>query len=88
MSFDAVAFILGLGYVMGLRSSLILCAGGFLSNFVLVPLIWMIGSHLPDTPVYPAIDPHRADDGRRRSSAATSATSASARSPPPASSAS
>jgi len=41
-SFDAVAFILGLGYVMGLRSSMILCAGGVLSNFVLVPLIWMI----------------------------------------------
>ncbi len=53
-SFDAVAFILGLGYVMGLRSSMILCAGGVLSNFVLVPLIWMIGSHLPDTAVYPA----------------------------------
>ena len=33
---------------MGLRSSMILCAGGVLSNFVLVPLIWMIGSHLPD----------------------------------------
>ena len=41
-------FILGLGYVMGLRSSMILCAGGVLSNFVLVPLIWMIGSHIPD----------------------------------------
>ncbi len=57
LNFDAVAFILGLGYVMGLRSSLILCAGGFLSNFVLVPLIWMIGSHLPDAPVYPATIP-------------------------------
>ena len=47
-SFDAIGFILGLGYVMGLRSSMILCAGGVLSNLVLVPLIWMIGSHLPD----------------------------------------
>ncbi len=56
-SFDAIAFILGLGYVMGLRSSMILCAGGVLSNFVLVPLIWMIGSHLPDTAVYPAVVP-------------------------------
>jgi putative OPT family oligopeptide transporter len=55
-SFDAIAFILGLGYVMGLRSSMILCAGGVLSNFVLVPLIWMIGSHLPDA-VYPATTP-------------------------------
>ena len=31
------------GYVMGLRSSMLLCAGGVLSNFVLVPLIWFIG---------------------------------------------
>ncbi|MGA2185611.1 MAG: oligopeptide transporter, OPT family [Bryobacteraceae bacterium] len=53
LSFDAIGFILGLGYVMGLRSSLILCAGGVLSNLVLVPLIWMIGSHLPDAAVYP-----------------------------------
>jgi putative OPT family oligopeptide transporter len=57
VSFDAISFILGLGYVMGLRSSLILCAGGVLSNVVLVPLIWMIGSHLPDTVVYPATVP-------------------------------
>ncbi|MCL4402390.1 MAG: oligopeptide transporter, OPT family [Acidobacteria bacterium] len=56
-SFDAIGFILGLGYVMGLRSSMILCAGGVLSNFVLVPLIWMVGSHLPDTAVYPATVP-------------------------------
>src|SRR5690349_16612619 len=54
--FDAISFILGLGYVMGLRSSMILCAGGFLSNFVLVPLIWMIGQTLPDA-VYPATVP-------------------------------
>jgi len=54
LSFDAIGFILGLGYVMGLRSSMILCAGGFFSNLVLVPLIWMIGSHLQDIAVYPA----------------------------------
>jgi putative OPT family oligopeptide transporter len=58
LSFDAVAFILGLGYVMGLRSSMILCAGGFLSNLVLVPLIWMIGRELPEgAVVYPATVP-------------------------------
>jgi len=57
LSFDAISFILGLGYVMGLRSSLILCAGGVLSNLVLVPLIWMIGSHLPDVAVYPGQTP-------------------------------
>jgi len=55
-SFDAIGFTLGLGYVMGLRSSMILCAGGILSNFVLVPLIWFVGSHL-DTAVYPAAIP-------------------------------
>jgi putative OPT family oligopeptide transporter len=54
--FDAIGFILGLGYVMGLRSSMILCAGGVLSNFVLVPLIWFVGSHI-DVSVYPASMP-------------------------------
>jgi putative OPT family oligopeptide transporter len=56
LSFDAIGFILGLGYVMGLRSSMILCAGGVLSNLVLVPLIWMIGSNMPDA-VYPGTIP-------------------------------
>ena len=56
IGFDAIGFILGLGYVMGLRSSMILCAGGVLSNFVLVPLIWFVGSHL-DSAVYPAAIP-------------------------------
>ena len=52
VGFDALSFILGLGYVMGLRSSMVLCAGGVLSNFVLVPLIWMIGQYMPEV-VYP-----------------------------------
>jgi putative OPT family oligopeptide transporter len=56
-NFDAIAFILGLGYVMGLRSSMILVAGGVLANFVFVPLIWMIGRHLPEFNVYPAVKP-------------------------------
>jgi putative OPT family oligopeptide transporter len=55
-NFDAISFILGLGYVMGLRSSLILCAGGVMSNFVLVPLVWMIGSHVTGA-VYPGTAP-------------------------------
>jgi putative OPT family oligopeptide transporter len=54
--FDAISFILGLGYVMGLRSSMILCAGGVMSNFVLVPMIWFIGGHIA-TAVYPASMP-------------------------------
>lgn len=53
LGFDSITFILGLGYVMGLRSSMILCAGGVFSNFVIVPLIWMIGSHFPDLAVHP-----------------------------------
>jgi putative OPT family oligopeptide transporter len=56
LSFDAVGFILGLGYVMGLRSSMILVAGGVLSNLVLVPLIWYVGQHVPEA-VYPATMP-------------------------------
>ena len=55
-NFDAISFILGLGYVMGLRSSLILCAGGVLANFVLVPLFWMVGSHVAGA-VYPGTTP-------------------------------
>ena len=54
LSFDAISFILGLGYVMGLRRSMILCAGGVLSNLVLVPLIRMVGSHIGNAAVYPA----------------------------------
>jgi len=56
-NFDAISFILGLGYVMGLRSSMVLCAGGVLANFVLVPLIWMIGREFPEVAVYPATTP-------------------------------
>ena len=56
-NFDAVSFILGLGYIMGLRIALIFCAGGVLVNFVLVPVIWFIGSHMGDVTVYPAVIP-------------------------------
>jgi putative OPT family oligopeptide transporter len=56
-NFDAIAFILGLGYVMGLRSSMVLVAGGLLSNLVLVPLIWMIGREFADAVVYPGTAP-------------------------------
>ncbi len=57
LRFDAIAFILGLGYVMGLRASMLLCAGGVLSNLVLVPLIWFLGQHIGDVAVYPATVP-------------------------------
>ena len=55
-SFDAIGFIMGLGYVMGLRSSLVFCAGSVLTSFVLVPMIWFIGSHT-DISLYPAMMP-------------------------------
>ncbi len=56
-NFDAVGFILGLGYVMGLRIALIFCAGGVLVNFVLVPMTWFVGSHMGDVTLYPASIP-------------------------------
>jgi putative OPT family oligopeptide transporter len=56
-NFDAVSFILGLGYVMGLRVALIFCAGGVLVNFLLVPLIWFVGSHMGNLVLYPASIP-------------------------------
>jgi len=55
-SFDAISFIMGLGYVMGLRSSLAFCAGSVLTSFVLIPVIWYFGSHI-DAAVYPAVIP-------------------------------
>jgi putative OPT family oligopeptide transporter len=56
-NFDAIGFILGLGYIMGLRIALIFCAGGVLVNFVLVPAIWFVGSHMGDVTVYPGLTP-------------------------------
>lgn len=56
-NFDAIGFILGLGYVMGLRVALVFCAGGVLVNFVLVPMIWFVGSHMGDATIYPATIP-------------------------------
>ncbi len=55
-SFDAISFILGLGYVMGLRSAMVFCAGGILANFVLIPSIWFLGGHM-NAAVYPATIP-------------------------------
>lgn len=44
---DAIPSILGLGYVIGLRNSLVLIAGSFLSVLILVPTIFFVGQHLP-----------------------------------------
>ena len=62
-NFDAISFVLGLGYVMGLRISLIFCAGGILVNFVLVPMIWFIGSHMGDVDGVSCHHPHFAHGG-------------------------
>jgi putative OPT family oligopeptide transporter len=55
-NFDAVTFVLGLGYVMGIRSAIVFCAGGIFSNFVLTPLFWFTGSHMAAA-VYPGTVP-------------------------------
>ena len=56
--FDAISFIMGLGYVMGLRSAMVFCAGSILTSFVLVPLIWFFGSHFDiSATVYPGAIP-------------------------------
>lgn len=41
-----LTMILGLGYIIGLRFSLIICIGSFVSWFVFVPLIFDLGQHL------------------------------------------
>ena len=43
---DVLAMIFGLGYIIGLRYAAIICAGSFLSWFVLVPLFNDIGQSL------------------------------------------
>lgn len=42
------AAIVGIGYIVGLRYAAIICAGSFLSYFVLVPMVHAIGVHVPD----------------------------------------
>jgi putative OPT family oligopeptide transporter len=41
------AAIIGIGYIVGIRYAAIICAGSFLSYFVLVPLVHAIGAHAP-----------------------------------------
>jgi len=42
------AAVMGLGYIVGLRYAAIICAGSFLSWWVLVPTVSYIGAGLPD----------------------------------------
>jgi putative OPT family oligopeptide transporter len=43
---NAGAAVLGLGYIIGLRYSAIICAGSFVSWLVLIPAIWYFGQHV------------------------------------------
>ena len=42
------AAIVGIGYIVGIKYAAIICAGSFLSFFVLVPMVHAIGVHVPD----------------------------------------
>jgi putative OPT family oligopeptide transporter len=44
---DVLASVVGLGYIIGLRYSAIICAGSFVSWFLLVPLVAHFGAQLP-----------------------------------------
>src|SRR6266511_727569 len=54
LSFDAVAFILGLGYLMGLHSRMFLGGGASTPNLVLAPLIGLMGGGPPTSWSTPA----------------------------------
>lgn len=42
---DTTAFFVGLGYIIGLRYAAVLCAGSFLSWFVIVPIFGYVQTH-------------------------------------------
>ena len=54
VSLNAVALIVGLGYITGLRFSAIICAGGLFSNLIMVPLIYHFGQHIGSVSIPPA----------------------------------
>jgi putative OPT family oligopeptide transporter len=56
LKLDALSAFLGLGYVIGLRYNAIIVAGGLLSHFAFIPVIWFLGQHLPG-PLYPGTIP-------------------------------
>lgn len=43
---NTLSAVLGLGYIVGLRYSAIICAGSFVSWFLLIPSIWFFGKHI------------------------------------------
>ena len=54
VSVNAIAMIVGLGYITGLRFSAIICAGGFFSALIVVPLVYHFGQHIPALMIPPA----------------------------------
>src|SRR5512136_410480 len=46
---DVLASVVGLGYIIGLRYSAVICAGSFVSWFLLVPLVAHFGAQLSST---------------------------------------
>ncbi len=49
---DALAALLGLGYIIGIKYSAIIVGGSILSYLVLVPAFFFIGQHIPEV-IYP-----------------------------------
>ena len=56
LKIDALSAFLGLGYVIGLRYNAVIVAGGLLSHFAFIPLIWFLGRHFSG-PIYPGSIP-------------------------------
>ncbi len=50
------AAVMGLGYIIGVRYAAIICAGSFLSYFVMVPLVARIGAQVPGG-LFPGMQP-------------------------------
>jgi len=53
---DALSAFLGVGYVIGFRYNAIIVAGGLLSHFAFIPVIWFLGQHFPQA-IYPGTIP-------------------------------
>jgi putative OPT family oligopeptide transporter len=48
MNLNGIAALFGLGYIIGLRYAAIIAAGSVLAYLVLVPLIFLLGSQMPE----------------------------------------
>ncbi len=48
MSMDGNAALFGLGYIIGLRYAAVIAAGSVFAYLVLTPLIYLVGSQIPD----------------------------------------